>query len=118
MHHAMEVREHLLGDGEIGNYTVFHGPDGLDVAGDAAKHPFCVPTDRLDDFLAIGPAIVADGDDRRLVEHNSFATDVDQGIGGPQIDSHIAGEITAYKSEHGRSRSEEHTSALQSLMRI
>src|SRR5690606_10676701 len=103
MHHANELLEHLLGNGEIGDHAVFHGPNGLDVARNATKHLHGLATDSLNDFFATGAAVVAYGDDRGLVEHNSLASDINQGIGGTEIDRHIAGEVTTKKSEHGRS---------------
>jgi hypothetical protein len=35
---------------------------------------------------------LVDGDDGRLVEDDAFALDVHQGIGSPQVDSHVVGE--------------------------
>ncbi len=103
MHHADELLEHLLGDGEVGDDAVFHGADGLDIARHPSKHLLGLAADGLDDFLAIGPAFVANSDDGRLVQHNALAANVNQGIGGTEIDRHIGGEITTQESEHGRS---------------
>src|SRR5690606_32381970 len=38
MHHADELLEHLLGNGKVGNHPVFHGTNGLDVAGHTTQH--------------------------------------------------------------------------------
>ena len=51
--------------------------------------------------LAASAAFVTNGNHRRLIEHNAFATNVDQRVGGTEVDSHIAGKITAQESEHG-----------------
>ena len=101
MHHADELLEHLLGNREVGNDAVFHGADRLDVARDPTQHLLGLAADGLDDLLATGAALLADGHDRRLVENDTLAPDVNQGIGGTEVDRHIAGEITAEESEHG-----------------
>src|SRR5690606_8955650 len=101
-----ELLEHLLGNGEVGDYTVFHGPYGIDVAGNATKHLLSLVPDSLNDLLAAWPAFLANGNNRRFIEHDTFAPDVDQGVGCTEVDCHIAGEITAEESEHGSQRSE------------
>src|SRR5690606_27462439 len=101
--HADELLEHLLGHREVGDDAVFHGPDGFDVAGHAAQHLLGLVANSLDDFLAVGTAFVADGDHRWLVEHDALAPDVDQRVGGTEVNRHIAGKITAQESEHGSS---------------
>ncbi|SUV85677.1 Uncharacterised protein [Bordetella pertussis] len=103
VHHADELLEHLLGDGEVGDHAILHGADGFDIAGNAAQHLLGLVADGLDDFLAIGPAFVADGDDRGFIQHDALAADVDQRIGGTEVDRHIAGKVTAQESEHGSS---------------
>jgi hypothetical protein len=102
MHHADELLEHLLGYREIGDDAVFHGTDGFNVAWHPAQHLLGFTADRLDDFLAAGAALVAYGHNGRLVQDDSFAANVNKGIGGPEIDRHIAGEVTTKESEHGR----------------
>src|SRR5690606_18893793 len=103
MHHADELLEHLLGNGKVGDHAVFHGADGLDVAGHATQHLLGFAADRLDDFLAAGSAIVANCNDRRLIKHNTLAMHVIQCVGCTEVDRHIAGEVTTKESEHGRS---------------
>jgi hypothetical protein len=61
VHHANELLEHLLGDGEVGNHTVFHGSNGFDVAGYFAQHRLGFVANSLQNFLALGSALVADG---------------------------------------------------------
>src|SRR5581483_2097365 len=95
-----ELLEHLLGDGEVGDYTVFHRPDGSDIAGRAAEHLLGGEPHFLDHFLAIRTAVLADCDDRRLVEDDSLAPDVDQRVGGAEIDGDIVGEVAVEKAEH------------------
>src|SRR5690606_630178 len=57
----------------------------------------------LNNFLAIGAAVVPNGNYRGLVEHNTLAPDINKRIGSPKVNCHIAGEVTTKKSEHGRS---------------
>src|SRR5262249_6555819 len=83
MHHHLavvrllnEVVQHLLGDLEVGDYTVFHRLDGHDIAGRAAQHLF--------GFLADGfdfACVFVDGDDRWLVDDDALALGVDQRVG-------------------------------------
>ena len=63
----------------------FSGPDGRDIAGRAAKHVLGSHAHRLED-LAAPSHLLADGDDRGLVENDATTTDIDQGIRGTQID--------------------------------
>src|SRR5690606_39793583 len=64
----------------------------------------------------------ADGDNRGLIQHYATIADVDQCVGGSQVDGQIAGKHAANFLEHAvyiprghlGLRSEEHTSELQS----
>ena len=86
MHLADEVLDHLLGDFEVGDDAVAQRPDGGDVAGRAAEHQLGFLADREDLLLA---AHVGDGDHRGLVQHDAAALDVDQRVGGAEIDGHV-----------------------------
>jgi hypothetical protein len=55
VHHADELLEHLLGDGEVGDHAVLHRADRLDVAGHLAQHLLGFLADGLDGLLAVGP---------------------------------------------------------------
>ena len=101
MDHLDELLEHLLGDREVGDHAVFHRADGLDVARHLAEHGLGLFADRLDGFLAVGAAFVADGDDRRLVEHDAFATHIDQRVGGTEVDREVRREVATKRSKHG-----------------
>ena len=100
MHHADELLEHLLGDREVGDDAVFHGTNRFDVARDAAKHLLGFATDGLNDLLAARAAVMANRDNRGFVEHNALATDINQRVGGTEVDRHIAGKVTTQESEH------------------
>jgi hypothetical protein len=44
-------------------------------------------------FLPLRAAFVADGDHRRLVEHDALVAYVDQGVGGAKVDRQVGGEV-------------------------
>jgi hypothetical protein len=94
-----EVLEHVLGDAEVGDHAVLERTDGGDVAGRAAEHALGVVADRLDHLVAA--RLLADRDDRRLVEHDAATADVDQRVGGPEVDRDVVGEEAAQGVEHG-----------------
>jgi hypothetical protein len=71
VHHPDELLEHLLGDGEIGDHAVLHRADRLDIAGDLAEHLLGFLADRLYRLLAVRPALLADRNDRRLIQNNA-----------------------------------------------
>jgi hypothetical protein len=100
MHHLDELLEHLLGDGEVGDHAVLHRADGLDVAGHLAQHGLGFVAHGLDGLLALGAAFVADGDHRGLVQHDALVADVNQGVGGAQVDGQVGGEVPTECSEH------------------
>ena len=85
MHLLDEVPEHLLGDLEVGDHAVLQRPDRLDRPGRAPQHPLGLDPDRVD--LA---AARVDRDDARLRQHDSAPADVDQRVGGAEIDRHVA----------------------------
>ena len=87
VHPLDEVAEHLLADLEVGDDAVLQGPDGLDVVGRAAHHPLGLEADG--DGLAV---VDVDRHDRRLVEDDALATDVDQRVGGAEVDREVAAE--------------------------
>ena len=82
-----EVGEHLLGDVEVRDDAVLEGPDGHDVARRAAEHRLGLLAHREDRVVGL-----MDGDDGRLVEDDALPLDVDEGIGRPEIDSHVVRE--------------------------
>ena len=51
-------------------------------------------------FLPLRAAFVADGDDRRLVEHDALVADEDQGVGGAEVDRQVGREIPTESSKH------------------
>ena len=55
------------------------------VPGRAPEHALCLDADRV--HLA---GALVDRDDRRLGEHDAASTDVDEGIGGAEVDRHVA----------------------------
>ncbi len=88
-----EVIQHALGDFEIGDDAVFHGPDGDDVARRAAQH--------LLGLFAHGfhfARVLVDGDNGGLVDDNAFALGKDQRIRGAEINGKIGREETEQRT--------------------
>src|SRR5207245_5676431 len=81
--------QHLLGVLEVGDDTVLHGTDGDDVSRRSSEHLLRLFADRL--YL---PRLLIYGDDGGLADHDSLSLDVDQGVGGAQIDSQIVRKKT------------------------
>jgi hypothetical protein len=79
------MAQHLFGDVEIGDHAVFERPDGADGTGRAAEHALGFGTHRVD--LA---RTVVDSDDGRLGEHDPAAADIDECVGGTEVDGDVA----------------------------
>ncbi len=79
--------QHALGHVEIRDDTALHGADGHDAAGRAPDHAFRVFADGQDLIV-----FLVDGDHRRLLDDDAFPFHVNQGVGGAEIDPHIAPE--------------------------
>ena len=88
-----ELFEHLLGHGEIGDNPVFHRADCRDIARGTAEHLLCRQAYFLDDLLAVRPALLPDCDHRGLVEDDALAANIDQRIGGTEVDRQVVGEV-------------------------
>ena len=99
VHLLDELLEHLLGDGEVGDDAVLHGPDRGDVARRAPEHLLGREADLLDHLLAVRP-VLPDRDHRGFVQDDALAPRVDQGIGGAEVDCEVVGEIPGEKTEH------------------
>ena len=69
---ADKVLQHFLGVGEVGDDAVFHRPLGGNVFRRTTQHFLGVGADRLDRLGSAGAAILANGNNRRLVEYNSL----------------------------------------------
>ena len=100
MHLANELFEHLLGDGEVGDDAILHRADDGNRPRSLAKHVLGPLTDGLNALLGIRPAFHANGHNGRLVEHDTLAANIDQGVGRSQVNRQIARKITAQKTEH------------------
>ena len=79
-----EVTQHLLGHLEVVDHAVLERPDGADRAGRAAQHALGLAAHGVNFAGA-----VVDSDDRRLGEHDAAAADVDEGVGGAQVDGDV-----------------------------
>ena len=89
--------DHLFRDFEIGDDAVAQRADGGDVAGRAAQHHLRLVADGEHLLLALD---LGDGDDRRLVQDDAAALDVDQRVRRAEIDRHVGGEHAQQIAEH------------------
>jgi hypothetical protein len=99
VHLADEVLEHLLGVGEVGDDAVLHRPHRAHVAGGAAEHLLGLAADR-GHRAGAAAAVLAHRDHRGFVEDDALAADVDQRVGGAEVDGQVAGEIAPEELEH------------------
>ena len=86
VHLADEMLDHLFRDFEIGDDAVPQGSDGFDVAGCTAEHQLGLVADRQNLLAA---ALIDNSDHRRFIENDAACLDVDQSVGGSEIDRHI-----------------------------
>ena len=86
VHLLDEMLDHLLGDVDVGDDAVAQRPDRLDLVGGLAHHQLGVVADRLDALDAVDRL---DRDHRRLVEDDAAAADIDDGVGGAEVDRHV-----------------------------
>ena len=94
-----EVLDHLLGHVEVADDAVAQWPDGDDVGRGPADHPLGL---RPDGQHALGLGV--DRDDGRLAHDDPAVADVDQRVGGPEVDPDVAGEEAEQAVEHGGRR--------------
>ena len=95
VHLLDEVAQHLLAHFEVGDDTVLQRSDGLDPARRATHHALGLETDG--DGAPVGDV---DGDDRRLVQHHTLPSGVDECVGGAQVDGEVAAERERIASRH------------------
>src|SRR5690606_28134549 len=100
MHLLDEVLQHLLSDGEVGDHAVLHRTDRRDVSRRASQHVLRFLADRFD-LLAGAARLLANRDHRWLVQHDALAANVDQCVGGAQIDRKVVRKIPSKILEHG-----------------
>src|SRR6185437_14498950 len=84
--------EHRLGDDVVGDDAVLHRPDGLDVAGRPPDHLARLVADRDD------PVVVADRDDRRLLDDDALALHVHEDVGRAEVDADLHDVVTSFPS--------------------
>ena len=97
MNLANEMLDHFFGDFEIGDHTVPHRPDRLDVARRAAKHHLGLLADGKHLLLS---ALFNDGDNRRFVQNDPPAFDIDESVRRAEIDCHIGREHAEQTGKH------------------
>ena len=85
-----EVAEHRLGHLEVGDDAVSERADRTDRRGRSPDHALGLGTDGVD--VARG---VVDSDNGRLEEDDAFTPDIDDRVGGPEVNRHVAVSETA-----------------------
>src|SRR6185503_3813634 len=91
---ANEVLQHLFGDFEVRNDSVFHGPNGNDVAGSTAQHIFRIASDSFD---LIGYFI--NRNDGGFRHDDAASLCINECICRPEVNSKIAGKQTKDRFE-------------------
>ena len=79
-----EVLQHLLGDIEISDHPILHGLDGNDIARCSTQHLLGFTPNS---FNLVGDLI--NGDDGRLVDNDSLASGINEGIGRTQVNGKV-----------------------------
>jgi len=99
VHLLDEVAEHLLGHVEVGDDAVLERADRRDRARRAPEHPLRLDADRV--HLA---GALVDRDHGRLGEHDPATADVDERVGGAEVDSHVATAEAAHRAKDAHPR--------------
>ena len=89
MHLPNEMLDHFFGHFKIGDDTIAHGANCLNVSRRSAQHELRVVSDGA--YLALS-AFRVGRYDRRLIKNNAAATDVDQRVRSTEIDGHVTRE--------------------------
>jgi len=87
-----EMRQHLLGDLEVGDHPVFHGADGDDTARRSTEHFLGVMSHRFHSARAH-----VDGHDRWLGNDRAFGFDEHKRVRRPKVNREIVREIAEVK---------------------
>src|SRR6185295_8721148 len=70
------------------------------VAGRAPQHHFGRDADCLDGLFRIGSGVLPNGNYRRLIENNAFATKINEGVCGAKVDGEVGREILREERKH------------------
>jgi hypothetical protein len=92
MHAPNKILKHFTGDCEVGDYTIFHRPDGLDVPWGTSNHFLGTITDGQDAAIVTWARIMADGDYRGFIKDDPFVTLVHEGVGGAKVNGEVTGK--------------------------
>ncbi len=96
-----KISQHLFGDVEVGNDTIFHRPNGNNAAGGPAKHFFSFHANRQN--LSLAHMVLLYRHHRWLANDDTFSLQIDQSVGGTEVNSQIVGkhaENDVKKVEH------------------
>src|SRR6185369_11938144 len=86
VHLVDEVFDHLLGDVDVRDHSVAERPDRFDLVWGLAHHQLGVVADRLDLLDAVDGLDRYDG---RFIQDYAAASNIDQRIGGSEVDRHV-----------------------------
>ena len=92
---ADEVLDHFFGDFEVGDHAIAKGPNGFHVTRCSAQHLLGIDAHGVDDLAT---ANIAQGNHRRLIQHNALTLHVNQGVGGAKV----YGDVVRDGAEEGR----------------
>ncbi len=95
---ADEVLDHLLRDFEVSDHAVAQRPDCFDRARCSPQHPFGFVANSQD---LVSPALVADSDNGRFVQHYASVGHIDQRVGGAKVDRQV---LTQQAEKGGKHR--------------
>ena len=84
MHLGDEILQHRLGDFKIRNDSILHGTDRHNAAWGAPQHAL---GRRANGQYLLGVAMHSDHG--RFTQHHPFPSNIDQGVGGPEVNSQI-----------------------------
>src|SRR2546428_9928530 len=83
-----EVAQHCFGDFKVRDDAILERPDSDDTARRAAEHSLRFSADREHLFAATLVSLLH-GNHGRFVANDSLVLDIDQGVGGPEINRKI-----------------------------
>ena len=86
MHFADEVLDHFLCNFDVRDNPIAKWADRLNAVRRFAHHHLCIIPNS---FNPLDPVDSLNRDDRRLVQNDALILDINECVGGPQIDRHV-----------------------------
>ena len=94
---ADEVFDHFLSNVEIRDHTIAHRADGLNGARGTTQHQFRIFAKGQSLFHTIFDLVC---NNRRFIQHDTFATHINKRVRGTEVDRHISGKKAAKSQGH------------------